>query len=142
MTKSINPDQRLIDGIAAGDPKILNEIYTNYSKAILHLVETNNGNADDAQDVFQEGMMVLFRKARAADFQLTSNFLTYFYSVCRHIWWKKRDKKGRTTSDLDAVQETADDASIEQDIFRKERYTLYLQKLKQLSEGCQKVLTC
>ena len=82
-----------IDGIRNNNSKIINEIYEKYSKAIIQYVTSNNGSADDAQDVFQEGMIVLFQKVHTPDFELTSSLLTYFYSICKFIWSNRLRKK-------------------------------------------------
>ncbi|MFK7947384.1 MAG: RNA polymerase sigma factor [Saprospiraceae bacterium] len=130
-----------INGIRDNNSKIINEIYEKYSKAIIQYVTSNNGNIDDAKDVFQEGMIVLFRKIHAPDFELTSGLLTYFYSICKFIWLNKSRKKGRSTVDIEKAPEIFDNNSIQKDLERKERTAFYQKKFKQLGEGCQKVLT-
>jgi len=52
---------RLIEGIRNSDPTIINTIYKDYHQAIIHLVQKNSGTLEDAHDVFQEGLMVLFQ---------------------------------------------------------------------------------
>ena len=134
-------DQRFIRGIAQGNPFILKEIYATYQPAITKLVESNNGSMEDAQDVFQEGLTVVYRKARTEDFRLTSSFLTYFYSVCRFIWLKKLRKKSRAMVTFEDTMGFSNEHSVEADFLKKERYALYIDSLKKLGEGCQKVLS-
>jgi RNA polymerase sigma factor (sigma-70 family) len=136
-----NEERYFVDGIRNNDSKILNEIYEKYSKAIVHYVTSNSGTIEDAKDVFQEGMIVLFRKVNAEDFELTSNLLTYFYSICKYIWYNKLRKKSITTVEFDNIHEPSDTHSIQKDLERKERSTFYQQKFKTLGEGCQTILT-
>lgn len=131
-----------IDGIRNNNSKIINEIYEKYSKAIIQYVTSNNGSADDAQDVFQEGMIVLFQKVHTPDFELTSSLLTYFYSICKFIWSNRLRKKRLSTVDMENAPEVSDgNSSIQKDLEYKERTEFYRTKFKQLGEGCQKVLT-
>lgn len=140
MPPTNQTDQRFIDGIAKGDSKVLEEIYATYSHHIAKLVAANNGTSEDARDVFQEGLMVLFRKVRSGDFELTSGFLTYFYAVCRHIWLKKLRKKGHSMVTFEDTMGYREVKSVEADYLKKERYTLYLNTFKLLGEGCRAVL--
>jgi RNA polymerase sigma factor (sigma-70 family) len=140
-TISKHKDQYFIDGILTNDAKVLNEIYQKYSKPILNLVTSNNGTVEDAKDIFQEGLIVLFRKVHDPKFQLTSSFLTYFYSICKYIWSNKQKKKRFKFVQIEKVPEPVDVFSIEKDIIQKERCDFYSKKFNELSEGCQKVLT-
>lgn len=133
--------QYFIDGIRNNNSKIINEIYEQYSKAIIHYVTSNSGTTEDARDIFQEGMIVLFRKVHAPDFELTSNLLTYFYSICKFIWSNRLRKKQLNTVEIDDAPELMDSYSIEKDLEHKERCAFYNKKFQELGEGCQKVLT-
>ena len=42
----------------------------------------NNGNEDDAKDIFQESIIVLYEKVKAGKFELSSKLKTFIYSVC------------------------------------------------------------
>lgn len=65
-----HPDQKYILGLISGDPEILDEIYQKYSKAIFKLVRDNNGSTQDAQDVIQESLIIVYKKARDKNFKL------------------------------------------------------------------------
>lgn len=134
-------DNYFIEGIRTNNPKVLNEIYQQYSKSIINLVTNNSGTIEDAKDTFQEGLIVLFRKVHEPDFQLTSSFLTYFYSISKYIWSNKQKKRRLKVVEIDNVPEPADRFSIEKDILRKERADFYIKKFNLLSDGCQEILT-
>lgn len=119
---------------------MINFIYANYHLAIIHLVETNSGTREDAHDVFQEGLVVMFQKTKDPDFELTSQFLTYLYAICRNIWSNRlRKKSGKEVSLEDSFQETVadNDPPITDD---NEQYHLYRKMFLRLGEGCQKIL--
>ena len=40
----------------------------------------NNGDEDDAKDVYQEGIIIVYNKIKSGDFELTSKLKTYIYS--------------------------------------------------------------
>ncbi len=106
----------------------------------MHLVESNSGTADDAHDVFQEGLVVLYQKVKEPDFTLSSQFLTYFYAICRNIWSNRlRKKSGREVS----LKKEAEDQLVADDLpilEHTEQFFLYRKMFLRLGEDCQKVL--
>jgi len=133
-------DQFYIDGLIKGDTVILNKIYEKYSSAIFKFVQQNNGTIDDAKDVIQESLIVIYKKVKHTDFELTSNFFTFFYAICRNIWFKILRKQKHKIDDVDGDLGLADNANIEESIFMKERHQFYLKKLKELSASCRQIL--
>ena len=53
---------------------------------ILDFTRKNSGSEEDARDLFQEGLVVIFEKVSSGDLKLSSAFRTYFYAVCRNKW--------------------------------------------------------
>lgn len=141
MASKKENNQIYLDGIKHNNSKVVRMIYQKYYKAIAHLVETNGGTKEDARDVFQEGLMVLYQKVQQADFQIKNSFLTYFYAVCRNIWLNKLRKrpKKKVTFDNELLSIEAEDPNI--NIEKNEQYFLYRQKFLQLGKDCQKVLS-
>ena len=140
MTSKSEQETDYIKGIVSGDTRLIREVYEKYHKAILHLVETDKGSTEDARDVFQDGIMLVYQKAKQPGFKLTSSFFTYFYGVCRNIWWNKRKKKSNTELTLtDEVKSMYKDTSAPE-IEENEQYALYRKKFLQLGKDCQELL--
>ena len=132
--------QEYIKGIKSGDPNVVRGIYEKYHPAIVHMVETKFGTKEDANDVFQEGLVLIYQKSQNADFSLTSTFLTYFYAVCKNIWSNKLRKKSnkKVTLDQNMLLMVNDDTV---DVLEKnEKYFLYRKMFMKLGQDCQKVL--
>lgn len=106
------------------------------------MVLNNNGSVLEAEDVFQEAMVVLYRKIRENDFELTSSLNTYLYAIARLIWLKELDSKKRKKtdvkefSDLDKSEEESLLATIE----LNEKLKLFRQIFDELSENCKRIL--
>jgi len=132
--------QEYINGIKTGNPKVIKGIYEKYHPAIVHMVETKFGTKEDANDVFQEGLVLLYQKSQNPDFSLTSTFLTYFYAVCKNIWSNKLRKKSNKEVTLDQnmlLMVKADTSTI---LEKNEKYFLYRRFFLKLGQDCQKVL--
>ena len=132
----------LVKGIRKRDNAVLSYIYQNYFQSVLHFVQNNSGTAQDAKDVFQEAMIVVFENIRAdKDFKLTSNLQTYIYSVARIIWIKHLNK---VKENLIKLNESHLFIEFEEPEPFKEhdfKYALYQKVFLELPEDCQRILT-
>lgn len=141
-TTLLKGDQALIAGVAKGSTAALKQIYEEFFPSILHYVIKNNGSSDDAKDVFQEAIMVLFDKASQPDFELSSKLQTYLYSVSRFIWLKKlKQSKGDFISFDPSLEETlALEEDIEDSEKKEKQFSLMEESLNLLGEPCQTII--
>lgn len=87
-------DKELLILLLKSDTLAYRALYIQYYKMIEYFIMKNNGNESDAQDIFQDALIVLFEKTRDNGFSLTSSLKTYLYSIARNLWLKKlRDYK-------------------------------------------------
>ena len=63
-------EQGLLNGLAEGDNRTIEIIYKDHYNMIQSLIINNNGSADDAKDIFQEALIVLYEKVRSGSFEL------------------------------------------------------------------------
>jgi len=90
--------------IGENDKRAIESVYSDNYGLIQHFVVTNNGSEDDARDVFQEAMMVLYEKSRSPEFELTCQIRTYLYSVSRRLWLKKLQQARRIESHVEGLE--------------------------------------
>jgi RNA polymerase sigma factor (sigma-70 family) len=135
-------DQAIIDGLKRRDSGVIRFIYKEYYPTIKYLINSNSGYDTDAEDVFQDALVIIYRKITKEDLTLTSSFKTFLYSICRNLWLQRLDKKVfnsdfLTLEDLDDLQEPvySDPGDVE-----NEKYKIFQQHFLSLSEDCQKIL--
>lgn len=78
--------------------------YRLYYPMVKRLVIDNGGSKEDAEDVFQEMLIVLIEKTRNKDFSLTSKESTYIYSIAQNKWRdysRKKNKSFPISADID-----------------------------------------
>lgn len=85
----------LLHGLAKQDRKAIETIYKDNFSLIQNLVINNNGSAEDAKDIFQEAMIVLYQKVQSGNFELNCQVKTFVYSVCRRLWLKRLMQQSR-----------------------------------------------
>lgn len=89
MKKEKYSTNEILDGIKSGNNIVLQFVYQRYFDSIKNLVLSKRGNEDLAYDIFQESLVVIYKKLKTKEFQiLKSSFFTYFYSVCRITLYK------------------------------------------------------
>ncbi|MER3465170.1 MAG: RNA polymerase subunit sigma-70 [Chitinophagaceae bacterium] len=82
-------EKALLFGLAKKDRKCIEAIYKDNYNLIQALIVNNNGTVEDAKDIFQEAIMVLYEKVQLEDFELNCQIRTYLYSVSRRLWLKR-----------------------------------------------------
>jgi RNA polymerase sigma factor (sigma-70 family) len=133
----------LLNGIRRNDTIILQYIYKNFYSNINFFIKKNNGDDDDANDIFQEAIIIIYRKLKADELILDCTFETYLYSVCRFLWLKQLDKRKIEKERIKDNQEYHDDIyddDLEKITDLNERYRLYQKHFTNLGKDCQKVL--
>ena len=131
----------LLKGLAANDRKAIETIYRVHYSMIQTLVINNNGTSDDARDIFQEAIIVLYEKAKSGSFELHAQLKTYIYAVCRRLWLKKLAHNARFSGDLANASETiATDDDLEMYDQRTEDFEMMEQALQHLGEPCKELL--
>jgi RNA polymerase sigma factor (sigma-70 family) len=136
-------DEDIIRGLKRRDNEVIQFIYRENFKMVSNLIINNNGSDDDAEDIFQESLIILFRRLRdEPDFALDSTFSTYLYSVCRLIWLKKlRESKKLEVTELS--QEMEDFIEFEEPLPVQDkdlRMAVYQRNLLLIPDDCQKIL--
>ncbi len=114
--------------------KALKGLYACLHQVKKHILE-NNGNNDDVQDVFQDALVILYKKVQEPSFSLTSSLQTYTVAIVKNIWHQelRRKNKFQTTEVIDIAQETVPDET--------ENFTNANAAFNLLGEKCKQLLT-
>lgn len=136
-----NNEKILLQGLARSDKKAIETIYKSNYNMVQALIINNNGSPDDAKDIFQEAMIVLYEKARSGSFELNCQLKTYLYSVCRRLWLKKLQQQNRFSSPVEPLENTV---SVEEDLDTHEQadqeFQLMEKAIGHLGEPCKSLI--
>lgn len=139
--KTIDQEKDLLKGLAANDRNSIETIYRENFAAIKGFIIKNNGYPDDARDIFQEAMIVLFEKSKTSSFTLSCQLQTYLYSICRRLWLKKLQKQNRFNPSIETIEEIVP-VEDEIDLHEKKNSDFMLMEdaLKKIGEPCKSLL--
>jgi RNA polymerase sigma factor (sigma-70 family) len=139
--KPESSEKALLQGLAQSDKNAIETIYKENFNMIQSLILNNSGSADDAKDIFQETMIVLYERVRSGTFELNCLIKTYVYSVSRRLWLKRLQQMNRYAPSLDGLHETI---PVEEEMEAHERmnseFDMMNKAIGSLGEPCKSLL--
>ena len=139
--KSENNEKALLQGLARSDKKAVETIYRENYNMIQSLVINNNGSAEEAKDIFQEAMIVLYEKVRSGTFELNCQVKTYIYSVCRRLWLKRLQQLNRYSPEVVGLETVVPvEEEIEEHDKRNVEFEMMDKAISNLGEPCKSLL--
>lgn len=147
MHDPLNIEQQLLAAYATGERIAAEKIYNQQFPIVNGWLLKNGGNENDAADIFQEAMVILFEKAQQETFRLTCRIGTYVFAVSKHLWYKKLQRVQRQPDYLPAktgADESPDDLAYEEDINVQREREIHFEQLSsaldRLGEPCSSLL--
>ena len=141
LKASAPTDSEIVLGILNNSEIVLKRLYTTYFPMILQLIINNNGNEDDAKDIYQEAIIVLYNKIKSGEFELSSKLKTYIYSVCRRLWLKRLSQMNRYGGD---IRDFEDHLPVEEELDKHNDRDLQFNKMESalqlLGEPCKTIM--
>ncbi|MBN1950254.1 MAG: sigma-70 family RNA polymerase sigma factor [Bacteroidales bacterium] len=134
-------DDQMIDRIRKGDQdQALDALYKNYP-AFLNSFVKSGGKRNDAEDIFQDALLIFIEKILNRNFTLTCSINSYLFSICRNlslVYFRDHQKKAGIKP------ETGDDQvsleSIEKFIERERQFSALDRILVRVGKKCMEIL--
>lgn len=141
IVKQESKDEQLLAGLAKNEKQAIETLYKEHFGMVQAFILNNNGSSDDARDIFQEAMIVLYEKAISGSFELTAQIKTYLYSVSRRLWLKRLQQMQRFGTPVENLAETVQvEDELEAHEKRNEAYMTMEKALSHIGEPCKSLL--
>jgi RNA polymerase sigma factor (sigma-70 family) len=115
-------------------------LYKNYFAPVSRFITTNSGTSYDAEDIFQDTMIVLVDKLRQDDFVLEASVKTYIMAIAKNLWFKKLRSADREKAFTDIHNDTFYE-EINLTIAQEKTYRDKLQFfIHQFSDHCRRLI--
>lgn len=108
-------------------------------ETVARVVLDNGGSRSDAQDVFQEALVLFDRNLREGRFEGKSALTTYFVAIAKWRWVTLRRQQGRY-QELSPAQYDGEVESAESETLRAEHRELLSEAMGQIGERCRELL--
>jgi len=136
MSSHNNSTLSFIERLKQGDREVLIELYKENERMVRKYITENSGTSDDADDLLQDALVILWQNARKPQFELHAKISTYLFAIVRNQWLKKLEKSKKENGSLDTVKyepsSTFDDTRLDLKIVRD--------YLNEMGELCRKIL--
>ena len=144
MATLVFTDSEYLEGLRLSNDAVIRSIYKKHYPVIAKMVLNNNGTEQEAKDVFQETVLVLYHHVKKSEFTLSCALQTYLYSVARRLWLKQLHKKNGLTKLDERFYEGEDVAEAKSDLEIYEERDQNINRMKdsmgQLGEPCKALL--
>ena len=127
-------DQQIIEYLRINKyQKAVNGLYDVLSPAKKY-VQSNNGSADDAKDIFQDALVILYKNVQSENFILTGSLKTYLLAIVKNLWFQelRRRNKIRVTSEQVDIAEVIISHDAEDFEIAKAAFNLLGEKCRQI----------
>ena len=116
-------------------------LYEANQKPIVAYVTRNRGGMDDAKDILQDSLVILWERVRAGKFEYQAKLSTFIYATARNLWLQRLREKGRLVPGEVNPDQYSDDASSALDqMIASERVELVQQALTKIGQQCRDIL--
>lgn len=114
--------------------KGLRELYKQFP-TVKRFITKHGGNNDDANDIFQDAILITYEKVINTDFQLTSALSTYIFSIAKYKWKDALIAKNKLNNYINEFTEEEIIPTSEE-----EKFNFAENALLQIGEKCQAIL--
>lgn len=129
-------DNELIELIAQKNIGKATKSLYKYFPVVKKYVLANNGTKEDAEDLFQDALIILFTKINDGTFKLTSSLNTFLFSICKLKWFEQLRKMDKEF----VVKNESTDFEFQQYINEDERTKLIQSAFENLGVKCKELL--
>lgn len=132
-------DQKIIELIKSQKhDQVFTTLYK-YFPVVKKMILANGRRSEDAEDIYQEALIVFYKKAGSADFILSSSINTYLYSICRFMWIDQL-KRQQKQNFVDIGKEYVNESEFVPEIETENQFKLAEKVISELGERCKELL--
>jgi RNA polymerase sigma factor (sigma-70 family) len=138
----LSNDAKILDLIRKGDDSGLVMLYEANRKQIRAFIARNNGTSDDANDLLQEAVIVLWERVRSDRYEHKAQLSTFIYATVKNMWLRRLARMRRESpADIEAQSGRIEDASALDIMVESEEARIVSEALTNLGDPCKTLLT-
>jgi RNA polymerase sigma factor (sigma-70 family) len=139
MNKQVQ--DRIVEAIVSGKGnEVLSVLYKETLSKVRQMVLKNNGNLEEANDIFQDAVLVFFKQVRNGSFKAEYDIDAYIYTIAKNLWIKRAMKitKNVPLEYLNETQTIAENAL--ETVITEEKAEALEALMNKVGEECKKLL--
>lgn len=136
----LNRDSKILDLIRRGDEEALVMLFRDHRRMVVDFVTRNSGSTDDADDLLQDAVIILWERVRNGNFEYASKLGTFLLGIVKNRWMRVLATRRREPPLRDDLDPPDAGTGIEEEIVREEERSLVHKALEQIDELCRTLL--
>jgi RNA polymerase sigma factor (sigma-70 family) len=142
-------NEQIIESIRGGQhAKALNMLYDNFP-AFRNAFVKSGGKKSEAEDVFQDALLIFIEKVSNAEFVLTCSIHTFLFGICRNLSLEHFRKKNNNAfleltlgeTENDTTAKVVSDESVSNFLERESKYKALDKILINVGKKCLEILS-
>jgi RNA polymerase sigma factor (sigma-70 family) len=137
-------DEELVEGLRHRKSSYIDYLYQEFIPVVRHFLQHNSGNQQDVEDLVQDTLIVLYKRAAVQPFTLECSLKTYFMSICKNLWLQRLERKYRLLYQADCeVHEAQCSYTLAEEDARNENLEqerLFYKNLMLMPADCRRLL--
>ncbi|MGB0930111.1 MAG: RNA polymerase sigma factor [Chitinophagales bacterium] len=126
----------------AGKREAVNVLYEEFRPSFVNwMVKKHHCSEEEAIDVFQDSILVLYKNAKAGKLEnLRSELKTYLFGIGKNIFLIRLRNQKKTTSDAPLKFVESSEMGAEDNLQSMDRKKMIANMLKKMQHPCQRIL--
>jgi RNA polymerase sigma factor (sigma-70 family) len=137
-------DQSLIQSLRsdANPDEAIRFLYRTQFRLTAAYIKQNRGTEEDAEDIFQELVLVFIEILKKDKFRGESSVSTFLYALTRNIWLNELNKRGKSKLRDENFEKSKDkvDMDVSHLIVDRETKSQMMRVVDKLGDTCKKIL--
>ncbi|WP_236974680.1 RNA polymerase sigma factor [Membranihabitans maritimus] len=106
---------------------LFKRLYREVFPEVATFIQARGGNLEDAREIFQDGLIVLYEKLISNHFQVETNEVVYLMGVVKYLWYDRYRKSQRYVK-MDIHDVLSEKSEIKKGGFSKGRMLILLEQ--------------
>lgn len=123
-------DEHIIISLREGKiQKAVKGLYSAFPLINQH-VSKNSGSKEDAEDLFQDALVILYKKVKDPEFKLSSSLSTFLFGIAKNLWYQELKRRNKVL----------EPEIFEEDFSESDLYKQAEEAFKLLGDKCREIL--
>lgn len=134
-------DARILDLIRRGDEEALVMLFRDNRRMVIDFVIRNSGSPDDAEDLLQDALIVLWERVRSRRFEYAAKLSTFILGVVKNRWLRTLAARRRNPPLNEALDPPDEGLQVDEGMVQEERVLLVRKAMERIDGICRTLLT-
>ena len=134
-------DKELIESIRSGNKdRVFQQLYREVLPVVKNFICSNSGSEEEAYDIFQDAIVLFYKKVVSGNFNDKYKIKGFIYTVCRNLWINrvKRINRHQNIEDTSDFEDVSD--NVLHEILTKEKREVIKKIFENLDAKCMELL--